>query len=370
MLTATTISASISPIGPRASTEGGFPPFLPKQVEKVKDTFARNLASRIQRLPVQLSISNNCIMSSCVKPMIQDTATPLVLLHGFDSSCLEWRYTLPLLEQAGFETWAIDILGWGFSNLEKLPQCNVESKRDHLFQFWKTYIGRPMLLVGPSLGAAVAIDFAINHPEAVDKLIFIDASVYAEGTSKLPKFVAYAGVSVSVLKSLPLRIFATNIAFNSLDLDTCLDWTLIGRLHTLLPWWEDATVDFMNSGGYNVTAQIPKIMTKTLIIWGEEDQIIDSKLAVVRTFISFIITVSYSYVLMIELNNRLQSYIMQRLHCELPNAIIRQIPKCGHIPHVEKPDAVANLIKEFIQTNNNLPSFSKQEENVLIPQLE
>ncbi|XP_021998352.1 1-acylglycerol-3-phosphate O-acyltransferase ABHD5 isoform X2 [Helianthus annuus] len=279
MLTATTISASISPIGPRASTEGGFPPFLPKQVEKVKDTFARNLASRIQRLPVQLSISNNCIMSSCVKPMIQDTATPLVLLHGFDSSCLEWRYTLPLLEQAGFETWAIDILGWGFSNLEKLPQCNVESKRDHLFQFWKTYIGRPMLLVGPSLGAAVAIDFAINHPEA------------------------------------------------------------IGRLHTLLPWWEDATVDFMNSGGYNVTAQIPKIMTKTLIIWGEEDQIIDSKLAV-------------------------------RLHCELPNAIIRQIPKCGHIPHVEKPDAVANLIKEFIQTNNNLPSFSKQEENVLIPQLE
>ncbi|KAL9999850.1 putative 2-hydroxy-6-oxonona-2,4-dienedioate hydrolase [Helianthus debilis subsp. tardiflorus] len=194
-----------------------------------------------------------------------------------------------------------------------------------------------MLLVGPSLGAAVAIDFAINHPEAVDKLIFIDASVYAEGTSKLPKFVAYAGVSV--LKSLPLRIFATNIAFNSLDLDTCLDWTLIGRLHTLLPWWEDATVDFMNSGGYNVTAQIPKVMKKTLIIWGEEDQIIDSKLAV-------------------------------RLHCELPNAIIRQIPKCGHIPHVEKPDAVANLIKEFIQTNNNLPSFSKQEENVLVPQLE
>ncbi|KAL9999849.1 putative hydrolase [Helianthus debilis subsp. tardiflorus] len=123
MLTATSISASISPIGiintrtPRASAEGGFPPFLPKQVEKVKDPFARNLASRIQRLPVQLSISNNCIMSSCVKPMIQDTASPLVLLHGFDSSCLEWRYTLPLLEQAGFETWAIDILGWGFSNL-------------------------------------------------------------------------------------------------------------------------------------------------------------------------------------------------------------------------------------------------------------
>ncbi|XP_076948374.1 alpha/beta hydrolase domain-containing protein VTE7-like [Bidens hawaiensis] len=322
------------------SAEVNFPPFLPKQVEKVKDPFARKLASRIQRLPVELSISNNCIMSSCVKPLIQNTTNPLVLLHGFDSSCLEWRYTLPLLEQAGFETWAIDILGWGFSNLEDLPLCNVESKRDHLFQFWKTYIGRPMLLVGPSLGAAVAIDFAINHPEAVDKLILIDASVYAEGTgslSSLPKFVAYAGVAL--LKSLPLRVYATNIAFNSLGLDTCLDWTRIGRLHCLLPWWEDATVAFMNSGGYNVTAQIPQVLKRTLIIWGEDDRVIDSQLAV-------------------------------RLHSELPNATIQKIPKCGHIPHVEKPDAVAKVIKDFVETDDSLPLFSKQEENVFVRQSE
>lgn len=38
----------------------------------------------------------------------------------------------------------------------------------------------------------------------------------------------------------------------------------------------------------------------------------------------------------------------QRLHCELPNAILRQIPKCGHIPHVEKPDAVSKLIVDFV----------------------
>lgn len=36
-----------------------------------------------------------------------------------------------------------------------------------VLQFWKSYIKRPMILVGPSLGAAVAIDFVVNHPEAV-----------------------------------------------------------------------------------------------------------------------------------------------------------------------------------------------------------
>lgn len=33
-----------------------FPSFLPKQVENVKDLFARKMASRIQRLPVEVNI--------------------------------------------------------------------------------------------------------------------------------------------------------------------------------------------------------------------------------------------------------------------------------------------------------------------------
>ncbi|XP_016465850.1 alpha/beta hydrolase domain-containing protein VTE7-like isoform X2 [Nicotiana tabacum] len=267
-----------------------FPDFLPNQVENIKDSSARKLASRIERVPVNLS--KGCVLSSCVKPKEQTEANPVVLLHGFDSSCLEWRYTLPMLEEAGLETWAVDILGWGFSDLERLPSCDVASKRDHLYQLWSTYIKRPMVLVGPSLGSAVAIDFSVKYPEAVYKLVLIDASVYAEGTGNLatlPKAVAYAG---------------------------------IGRLHCLLPWWEDATVNFMISGGYNVVAQIEHVKQKTLIIWGEDDQIIDYKLGV-------------------------------RLHCELPNAIIRQIPKCGHIPHVEKPDVVSRLIVEFVHSDQS-----------------
>ncbi|OMO71994.1 Alpha/beta hydrolase-1 [Corchorus olitorius] len=298
-----------------------FPSFLPKQVEQIKDKFARNLATRIERLPV--SFSESSIMSSCIRPLnLQTKQSPLVLLHGFDSSCLEWRYTFPLLEEAGLETWAIDILGWGFSDLERRPSCNVESKREHFYQLWKSYIKRPMTLVGPSLGAAVAIDFAVKYPEAVENLILIDASVYAEGTgnlAKLPRAAAYAGVAI--LKSVPLRVYTNFLVFKVISFSTSLDWMNIGRLHCLYPWWEDATVNFMISGGYNVSRQIDQVNQKTLIIWGEDDQIISNKLAV-------------------------------RLHCELPNAIIRQIPDCGHLPHVEKPDAVARLIFEFMQESS------------------
>uniref|UniRef100_A0A803QQ13 AB hydrolase-1 domain-containing protein n=1 Tax=Cannabis sativa TaxID=3483 RepID=A0A803QQ13_CANSA len=300
---------------PQCSTP--FPSFLPQQIHKIKDPFARKLAQRIERLPV--SLKQDCIMSSCVKPLVHSKTSPVVLLHGFDSSCLEWRYVYPMLEEAGLETWAVDILGWGFSDLEQRPSCDVPSKRQHLYQLWKSHIKMPMILVGPSLGAAVAIDFAVNHPEAVEKLVLIDASVYAEGTgnlASLPKLVAYAGVSL--LKSVPLRLYVNLLAFTDISFDTSLDWMNIGRLHCLLPWWEDATVDFMRSGGYKVGEQIEQVKQKTLIIWGEDDQIISNKLAV-------------------------------RLHCEMPNAILRQIPECGHIPHVERPSRVTKLIVEFSQ---------------------
>ncbi|XP_057481184.1 alpha/beta hydrolase domain-containing protein VTE7-like [Actinidia eriantha] len=301
---------------------GRFPAFLPKEVHEIKDPFARTLAQRIQRLPVQTGFSESCIMSSCVKPVRQNETNPVVLLHCFDSSCLEWRCTYPLLEEAGLEVWAVDVLGWGFSDLEIRPPCNAAAKRHHLYQLWKSHIRKPMILVGPSLGGAAAIDFAVNYPDAVKKLVLINASVYAEGTgvlTRLPIKMAYAGVSF--LKSIPLRLYANVLTFGNIPFTTRLDWTNVGRLHCLLPWWEDATVSYMLSGGYNVVSQIKQVKQRALVIWAECDNIVSNKFAM-------------------------------RLYSELPNSVMRQIPDCGHLPHVEKPNAVAQLIADFARSDS------------------
>ncbi|CAA7055473.1 unnamed protein product [Microthlaspi erraticum] len=297
----------------------GFPAFLPKEVKNIKDPFARTLAQRIVRLPVPLQMGNfrGCVMSSCIKPIVQShDKSPVVLLHCFDSSCLEWRRTYPLLEQACLETWAIDVLGWGFSDLQKLPPCDAASKRQHLFELWKTYIKRPMILVGPSLGATVAVDFTANYPEAVAKLVLINANAYSEGTGRLkelPKSIAYAGVKL--LKSFPLRLLANVLAFSS-PLSENIDWTNIGRLHCQMPWWEDAMVDFMISGGYNVASHIKLINHKTLVVCSENDQIVSNQLSV-------------------------------KLLCELQNAVFREVPDSGHLPHVENPKHFVKLISDF-----------------------
>lgn len=86
------------------------------------------------------------------------------------AALLPHRRLLPLLSGA-VSTWAVDLVGWGFTDssafaAEEALALRPEDKRAHLYAFWKQHIGRPMALVGASLGGAVAIDFATAHPEA------------------------------------------------------------------------------------------------------------------------------------------------------------------------------------------------------------
>ena len=48
---------------------------------------------------------------------------------------------------------------------------------DMQFSHVALQINRPMVVAGVSLGGAVALDFAVSHPEAVVKLVLVDAQV-------------------------------------------------------------------------------------------------------------------------------------------------------------------------------------------------
>ena len=56
-----------------------------------------------------------------------------------------------------------------------------------------------MVLLGTSLGGTIALDFALAYPEAVEKLVLVDAQGFIDGIgpmSKAPRFVASLGVQV------------------------------------------------------------------------------------------------------------------------------------------------------------------------------
>ena len=204
-----------------------FPAFLPAETEELEEPAARELLRRVELLPVQLG--GTSLPTALVRSSGRDTQEHTVLLHGFDSSLLELRRLFPLLESSlDGHVCAVDLLGCGFSG-PPAREVSPESRREHLYQFWRQHLGGvPIVLVGASLGGAVAVDFALHHPEAVRGLVLVDAQLFTEGTPSLPSFLEDAGLNL--LRSSWLRNMANQMAYADKQRCATEDALRCGRL--------------------------------------------------------------------------------------------------------------------------------------------
>lgn len=246
-------------------------PFLPPSVQQLTEPASVELVKQMQRCPVQTPLISQPIETAFVHQ--GQGGTPIVLLHGFDSSLLEFRFLLPLLA-AQQETWLVDLLGFGFTDRPSGLPCNPMAIRLHLHHFWQQQVKQPMILVGASMGGATAIDFALTYPDAVTQLILIDSAAYS-GPPPFVKllFPPLDYLAVEYLRQRKLKTLELGTVANAnsglLDLLRC------SVLHTEMPGWHDALISFTKSGGYGFLArQIPKVSQPTLILWGEADDIL------------------------------------------------------------------------------------------------
>lgn len=290
-----------------------FPSFIPPEVRELSEPTSIALAQKIQAQPIITPMGSVATTSVCQG----NGNPPIVLLHGFDSSVLEFRRLLPFLAVER-ETWAVDLLGFGFT--ERLLEVPItpEAIKTHLYYFWKCAIARSMILVGASMGGAAALDFTLTYPEAVAQLILVDSAGLANppiaGRFLVPPFDYWA---TEFLRNAKVRQQISRAAYYNKDLATP-DASLCAALHLKSPGWNRALATFTKSGGYGgYKNKLPQIQQPTLILWGENDRILGTKDAL--TF---------------EQN--------------IPNSQLVWIANCGHVPHLEQPQQVTEKILSFI----------------------
>lgn len=314
-----------------------WPRFFPTTTDRITSRSARVFIGRYRQETVYVPSLKRNVLTAYVPPVEKrNSSLPVCFLHGFDSSSLDFRDLVPYVESR-CETWAVDLVGWGFSGHDLYfddpsLECSPAIKRDHLFQFWKEFIGRPMCLMGASLGGAVAMDFCLNYPEAVDRLVLFSSQGYNDGLgllSKLPTFVARWGVQLLGTKAL--RRNATRMSYFDKTLDFEQRMT-IARLHTLLPgvlWkdsfrtrlflgWMESCLAFIRSDGYSIRQKIPEIEQPTLILWGREDKILGTEAA-------------------------------QRFQNDIPNSRLEWIEACGHAGFIENHQEIGDALLRFIE---------------------
>jgi esterase len=96
---------------------------------------------------------------------------PLIILHGFFASSRNWRQVAEKLA-ASFHVYVLDMRNHGASPHH--PLMDYLAMAADLLLFMDTQGLTTASLLGHSMGGKVAMWFALNHPERMDKLIVAD----------------------------------------------------------------------------------------------------------------------------------------------------------------------------------------------------
>ncbi|BAS59617.1 MULTISPECIES: alpha/beta fold hydrolase [Leptolyngbya] len=261
------------------------------------------------------------------------TGEPLVLIHGFGASIGHWRKNIPVLAQAGYQVYAIDLLGFGGSAkpaLDYTVELWVELIRD----FWAANIQRPTVFIGNSIGGLLCLMILANHPEIAAGGVLLNP---AGGLNHRPEEL-----------NLPLRLVMGTFAKlvgskqfgrwmfdqvrqkgrirNSLrqvyrDPEAITD-ELVDLLHepSCHPGAQQVFASvLMAPPGPKPTELLPNIQSPLLVIWGEADP---------WTPIA-------------------GSQIYQSLVHSQPVQFV-SIPNAGHCPHDERPEVVNEFIIQWL----------------------
>ena len=311
-----------------------FAHFLPSSVVDIRDLEAIDLLQQMQRQVVQVSCNSSETKSfqhsvgittayvhyAATQSTSSLDAAPILLLHGFDSSLLEFRRLLPLLAK-NHKIWAIDLLGSGFTEYTSILAVNPQTIRQHLLSVIIIWMKQPVILVGASLGGAVAIDFVLHYPNWVQSLILID-SVGFSGSFPVGQFLPQSLIELGA-DWLYLRKHTALAAASVLPVmnPTLIDVLRCSLLHQEMPGWKAAITSFTQSGGYaSLDDRLGAIKHPTLILWGEADDVLGIADAT-------------------------------RFEQAISGSQLIWIQQAGHVPHFDQPQTVAEHLLTFAALN-------------------
>ncbi len=117
-----------------------------------------------------------------VAPEYQHSDVPLILIHGFGASILHWRKNIPILSEK-HTVYALDLLGFGASQ-KPFTRYQIQLWSQLVHDFWQTFIGTPVVLVGNSLGSLVSLYTSVTYPEMVKGLVMLNLPDVGQNRTK------------------------------------------------------------------------------------------------------------------------------------------------------------------------------------------
>jgi pimeloyl-ACP methyl ester carboxylesterase len=241
----------------------------------------------------------------------------VVMLHGFgDSKDSFVDAVQPLI--ASHRVVLPDLPGFGEASYLPEFDYRLAALTGVVSRFIDGLGTGPVHLVGNSLGGAVALRLALDHPGRFASLALLDAAGVVMPTASPMQRRIDAGENPFVLNAL--AEYDTWIAF-VLQRVPPMPWGV--RRHLAKLFVERAPIhtkvldDLLRNPDDDLTAELGRLRTPTLILWGSEDRLIDVSVA-------------------------------HLLHERIVDARLVLLYDVGHCPQYEVPDRTGALLASFV----------------------
>lgn len=119
-----------------------------------------------------------------------ETNSNILLLHGLGTRASFWLPIIPFLVDAGYQVYAPDLPGFGYSD-SAVELFSPTYMGSIVNEFVETLNLSSVIIVGHSMGGAMAGSFAISHPQIIKALILVDAYGLCANTIPLSPSVLY-----------------------------------------------------------------------------------------------------------------------------------------------------------------------------------
>ena len=255
---------------------------------------------------------------------------PVVMIHGLAGNLHNFTYAmLDQLAEAGYRAIAIDRPGCGWSERETDAHARIPAQAAMIARMLEAEGIAPALLVGHSLGGAVSLALAQNHPERVAGLALVSALIKAPDAPS----EAFAGINVS--NPMIRRFLADTLA---------IPFSIRNGPKTLaIVFGPDAApADFRTRGGGLLSLRPEAFYAAATDLHAVEADMADitARLGTIKVPVG----------LFYGMQDRILSAPEQiaALQAALPEAEVETMENRGHMPLVIEPDRVVAFVKRMV----------------------
>ena len=246
----------------------------------------------------------------------------LLLLHGTGASLHTWEGWTAALRDS-FDIISVTLPAFGLTGPHPEGNYSIDAYVEFLAAFTTTIGLDSFYLAGNSLGGLIAWEYALAHPQQVEKLVLLNASGWPRDKA-LPLAMRLArlpGFKLLLQRVTPKSLFRKSLREVYANPDRIND-TLVNRYFELFlrEGNRRAYVQRLNQPKQTDPTRLRGLQIPTLVLWGEKDAWIP---------------VADAY----------------RFEEVLPRAELKVYPDAGHVPMEEWPQRTARDVSTFLRSN-------------------